>query len=524
MNQSQIEIQSLRIIKGVSAMKQKNTIKSGMLNSALAMGACLGSGCDFNHKSTINTPVTLVNRPPVVQQIPRQEVNEGSLYTIDLGQYVSDPDGDPITVSKTAGVGNIENNTFTYQDVRDLDRTNNEYQIQFEAADGKGEKTRGSFTVMQRDTFSRNSPQFFTPNRLWVAYAPTNFNPLTGQYPNEASIRSDLETLVNINAYGIVTYGSENNLGQIPRIAREAGIQKVVMGIWDPHSQEELTNALAAQAYVDGYCVGNEGLNSRYTIAALETTINHLRNQTNKPVTTTEVMENYSDQQLLDLGDWTFPNAHPFWHGIRDPATAVQWTLDQHSSISERSLLPVVFKEVGLPSEGEQGLSEGNQNAYYRELETRLLNSSHTKTVHFEAFDQPWKNNPPVEPHWGFFTSNRTPKTVARPQVLHTFVPSYGSFDNLTGRVVNVKPQNYRISTYVYAVGSWWMKPTFANPLTQITPNGNWITDVTTGGVDQFATPINSYLVVPTYVPVHPVLPVVDGINVIHGISSERPR
>src|SRR3989344_4797 len=505
----------------VLAMTEKNRMKSWMLKTALTLGALVGSGCDISHRTTSNTSE---NRPPVIQMIPRQIVNEGDPLSLDLRAYVSDPDRDPITITKVAGAGEIQEGMFTYQDRKDLDRNNNEYMVQIEVADDKGAKTRSSFALEQRDTFSRNSPSFFTPNGVWMAYAPTNFNPVTHQYPDEASLRTDLETLVRINTRGIVTYGSENSLGQVPRIAKEVGIQKVVMGIWDPFNQEELNNALQAPAYVDGYCVGNEGLNSRYTLGALETAITILRAQTNKPVTTTEVIENYNNPQMLDIGDWVFPNAHPYWHGIREPSAAVQWTVEQHNSLAGQTPLMVVLKEVGLPSEGEQGLSPENQNTYYRELETRLLNSPHTKTVHFEAFDQPWKNNPPVEPYWGFFTSERTPKAVARPQVLHTFVPSYGGFDDLRGRVVNVRPQNYRISTYIYAVGNWWMKPTFANPLTQIAPNGTWVTDITTGGIDQFGTPINSYLVVPTYVPVHPVLPVVNGVDVLHGVSSERPR
>src|SRR5205823_9481233 len=33
--------------------------------------------------------------------------------------------------------------------------------------------------------------------------------------------------------------------------------------------------------------------------------------------------------------------------------------------------------------------------------------------VYFEAFDQPWKTHLPVEPHWGIFRSDRTPKVLA---------------------------------------------------------------------------------------------------------------
>ena len=41
------------------------------------------------------------------------------------------------------------------------------------------------------------------------------------------------------------------------------------------------------------------------------------------------------------------------------------------------------------------------------------LAKSKIKFVYFEAFDLPWKTKAPVEPHWGFFRSDRTPKLIA---------------------------------------------------------------------------------------------------------------
>jgi exo-beta-1,3-glucanase (GH17 family) len=52
-------------------------------------------------------------------------------------------------------------------------------------------------------------------------------------------------------------------------------------------------------------------------------------------------------------------------------------------------------------------MSEANQVAYYR-----LLNDTPVVYVRFEAFDQPWKNWAPVEPYWGLFHSDRSPKQV----------------------------------------------------------------------------------------------------------------
>jgi len=503
-------------------------MKSLTRNIALAsmvLSGCSGCDPDKGRNNTSPNPGGS-NRAPIISAIPRQEVNEGNAYTFDFNPYVSDPDGDPVIVTKnSAGIGSITDNVFNYFDIRENDGINNVYRIEFMVSDGKGGNTPSSFDINQNDNFHRVDPWFLAA-RSWMAYSPTNFNPTINQYPDEASLRADLEKLVSINTYGIVTYGSENTLAQIPRIAKDAGIQKVVQGVWDPLNANEIANALQVQEYVDGYCVGNEGLGTRYDLPALEQTINFVRGSTNKSVTTTEIIQAYDNPALLEVGDWVFPNAHPYWQGIRDPALAVEWTVNQHNLLSGRTPLRVVFKEVGLPSEGEAGLSQENQNSYYRGLENAFIEhlAPNTKFMHFEAFDQPWKNNHPVEPHWGLFNSDRTPKIVATPQVLHRIVPRMGSFDDLFGRVVNVKPENYKVSTYVYNFTTWWMKPTFANPLTSIDPGSNWMTDITTGGSDHLASPINSYLVTPDYVPQHNVLPVVNGRDVVHFVSSGRPQ
>jgi hypothetical protein len=36
------------------------------------------------------------------------------------------------------------------------------------------------------------------------------------------------------------------------------------------------------------------------------------------------------------------------------------------------------------------------------------------KFVYFEAFDQPWKTHLPIEPHWGIFNSDRSPKVLGK--------------------------------------------------------------------------------------------------------------
>lgn len=79
----------------------------------------------------------------------------------------------------------------------------------------------------------------------WITYAPTNFNPLKKIYPSGESIAQDLKLLFDAGFNAVITYGSQETLADIPRIAREAGFQGVIMGIWDFKDQKELDNAIA---------------------------------------------------------------------------------------------------------------------------------------------------------------------------------------------------------------------------------------------------------------------------------------
>jgi len=54
-------------------------------------------------------------------------------------------------------------------------------------------------------------------------------------------------------------------------------------------------------------------------------------------------------------------------------------------------------------------MSEAAQEKYYVELAKTDI-----RFVYFEAFDQPWKTHLPIEPHWGIFASDRTPKLLAK--------------------------------------------------------------------------------------------------------------
>jgi exo-beta-1,3-glucanase (GH17 family) len=247
----------------------------------------------------------------------------------------------------------------------------------------------------------------------WVAYAPPSANPEVGVEASEEAIRDDIALLVRAGFTGLVTYGSAGTLGRyVPQIAQSAGIQGMIMGIWDPADAEEIAKAEAAASLsvVVGFCVGNEGIPGRYTIATLSATIERLQESTGKPVATTEEIDDYADPALLQLGNWVFPNVHPYFHDHREPGSAVGWTKAAYDELVRRAGERfVLLKEVGLPTTGdpENQLSEKAQQQYYE-----VLAETNVRFVYFEAFDQPWKTHLPIEPHWGIFRADRSPKLL----------------------------------------------------------------------------------------------------------------
>lgn len=241
----------------------------------------------------------------------------------------------------------------------------------------------------------------------WIAYAPTNFDPIRAIFPGEDSVRKDLELLYDYGFRGLVTYGSDAILARVPEIARSVGFSGIIMGVWDIDSCEEITGATLACPFVDGYCLGNEGLNVRYTMEQLCAAIDSLKAATHKPVTTTEQVFDYANDELLALGDWVFPNIHPFLAEVKDPRRAAIW-IQKHYQQLKKHCPPeriVFFKEVGWPTSGMFKANEANQKEFFRFMEKAPF-----PFVYFEAFDQRWKINPSCEPYWGLFTAKRKAK------------------------------------------------------------------------------------------------------------------
>lgn len=95
---------------------------------------------------------------------------------------------------------------------------------------------------------------------------------------------------------------------------------------------------------------------------------------------------------------------------------------------------------------------------------------------------------PTVESGWS--------NTQAVPtQIDFTYVPAFGSLDNVRGKVCGINPADHKVAAYIHVAGQWWTKPTWDSPLTSIGNDGTFSIDYTTGGSDEQATQIIAFLV-----------------------------
>jgi len=266
----------------------------------------------------------------------------------------------------------------------------------------------------------------------FVAYTPRGFDPNAGAAPvGLAAIRADLE-LLRPHFDGLVTYSSANGLDAVPSLARGLGFRAVVLGVWDPTSEDELARAIeSARAEPDivlALALGNEGLFfGRYGAAALARAFAEVRRAApGVAVTTTEPFSSYLDERgarELPAQDFALPVVHPLdqpWFGTAPPGTAVDFVVNVVRELETRTGLPVLVKETGVPSgPADQGFSESSQASFWTALAARLPPTAAHAFVWFEAFDAPWKTASvaaqtgdvrPTEAHWGFFRADGSAK------------------------------------------------------------------------------------------------------------------
>ncbi len=95
----------------------------------------------------------------------------------------------------------------------------------------------------------------------------------------------------------------------------------------------------------------------------------------------------------------------------------------------------------------------------------------------------------------------KCPCVSGPPEITFTHVPAMGSDENLSGCVCIASAQEYALAVFIKVGVSWWTKPYWASPKTEINEDGSWECDVTTGGLDRRATEFMVYLIPENYDP-----------------------
>jgi beta-lactamase superfamily II metal-dependent hydrolase len=153
-------------------------------------------------------------------------------------------------------------------------------------------------------------------------------------------------------------------------------------------------------------------------------------------------------------------------------------------------------------------ISCGYENQYHHPVQTVLDRLLATSTVYLTQMCYPRDYNGVVISNTDIviissdgvnYTVNADPYVASDPcveAIEFSYVPPFGSNDNLQGQVSGVDPNGYNVWVYIDVPPyGWWTKPTTAQPQTPIENDGTWVCDITTGGSDQCATKIIAFLV-----------------------------
>ncbi len=390
-----------------------------------------------------------------------------------------------------------------------------------------------------------STPSSSNPNPtsgVTVSIAGLNFGPyIEGQDPNlgtqidAAQLMSRMELIQPYSTW-IRTFGSTAGLEKAGGIAHVLGFKSAV-GAWISDNlaanERELQNLIAAgqAGDADVLIVGSEVLlRGDLTEQALIDYIDRVKQAVpGVPVTYADTYDTLlANPNVIDAVDIVYANYYPYWQGLSvDVAVAAihQW----HSQISTAAMgKPVVVSETGWPSDGDtigNAVPSADNAAFFFRNFVSWAQANAVDYFYFEAYDEAWKADyeGPQGAHWGVWDQNGNLKpgmervfngeTVAdnwtnsgvpggpgEATITFTRVPAFSSFDDLEGTVLHVDPADYKVAVYIYVSG-WWTKPTFARPLTTIQIDGSWITDITTGGVDQNATRIAAFVLPNGYQP-----------------------
>ncbi len=261
-------------------------------------------------------------------------------------------------------------------------------------------------------------------SNIWMAYDPSGYNPLITKIPSAISIEKDLKIIKKIGFTGIITFNCNDYMDVVPEISKKIGL-KIILGIWNPNNNAEIANAIALQNFVDGYCIGHNGLKYNYSLQDLKNAIITVRNATCKPTSTTESIKYYiKDKELINIVDWIFPDGN-----LTIPDSVIVkrdvsnlFLLAKKLDEANLNNKPILLKMIIYPYFGIKNASEANQSQFFSELlkgkKDAISNMPSNVSISFYGlYDPYWKISPPYyewEPYTGLINTKGEPRQALK--------------------------------------------------------------------------------------------------------------
>jgi hypothetical protein len=287
------------------------------------------------------------------------------------------------------------------------------------------------FAEWRLTTYANQADALFTSVR-YVTYEPPGLVPGDpATLPSAEAIRLQLVPLVTEAGFdGLITFSVDGTLADVPRIAREVGFRRVILGIYisrgeggrviDPGPQIEDIVRRGLARDVDGFCLGHN-TSMQMDLVDLARSMTKLREATGKPVTTTAPIVMYLGERgraLREMGDWYFPDTTPGWQF--GPTTPAEGLRDLQRSLVVVADLPrdkpVLLKMVSFPSGPPgSGFTPAAQAEFFTLVGRNLYLPAGVHVSVFNAYDLPWKGRDPghfgrQEEFIGLFDKDLRPK------------------------------------------------------------------------------------------------------------------
>jgi exo-beta-1,3-glucanase (GH17 family) len=443
---------------------------------------------------------------------------------------------DMVSLSWNKSSENVEN--FIIKESRNNGEFNELDQIEantttYDVSAKLNELEKTCYTVIAHNNAGDSEPSEPACVTLLNRIHGLNFGPYErGQDPNLGAVVPKEQMTRKIEGVApycrwVKTFGSGGGLEVAGQLAHANGL-KIAMGAWlgpDSISNREQIDSLIAACRrneVDLAMVGSEVLlREDLSESELLTYIEEFKTAVpDIPVTYSEAYDVLLDHPaVITACDVIMVNIHPFWEGI-DIEQAVQSVSCNYNLIqAESDGKEIIISETGWPSDGDSiGEAEPTlTNSIFFLMNVVSWAEANNINIFFsEAYDEPWKAQYEGThgDDWGImfedgvlksgmrdiFMGERIegdwncPDSPGEPEILFTYVPPYGSDDNLRGQVLHVSPDEHFVTVFINVNDRWWVKPYWNEIRTPIQRDGSFVTDITTGGMDPQAREIIAFI------------------------------